>query len=80
MKKLKITLMLLIAIPLVTSCHLMRPMTNGAIPLPKLDHGWSPVRQMELNGKKEAVQCMTVSDKQKLTTFLLTYEAQLGAK
>ena len=78
MKKSGIILMLAMLILTASACH--HRMTNGDLPLPKLAHGWSPVRIMELNGKQEIVQCMTIEDKRKLTEFLLIYEAQAGAK
>ena len=70
MKKSAGLLIVLTIMILVTGCQSLQSRTNGA-PILKLEHGWSPVRHMELNGEQKAVKCMTVEDVDKLTNYLI---------
>ena len=54
--------------------------TSGEIQRLRLEHGWSPVYQVPLNDVPVDVKCMTTSDVDKLTNYLLIIEAQAGVK
>jgi len=62
---------------LAISCRSLPTKTSG-VPELQLEHGWSPTKQMELNGQQVDVQCMTVADKTKLQEYLLILETQQG--
>lgn len=67
----------LIALTLAISCQTAPGKTGGVPPL-KLDHGWSPVVQMQLNGRQTEVQCMTTQDAARLREYLIILEEQQG--
>ncbi len=77
LRKSLVLLSVLIALTLVSSCQTAPVKTSGVPPL-KLEHGWSPPRQMTLNGSQVEVQCMTTQDAAKLREYLITIEEQQG--
>lgn len=54
--------------------------TSGEFQRLRLEHGWSPVFQIPLNDVPVDARCMTTSDIDKLTNYLLIIEAQAGVK
>jgi len=54
-----------------SACETTRPI--GAT-CPILEYGWSPVKQMMINGKMEQVKCMTIEDAERLRVWMITVQ------